>query len=1370
MEIGIDIGSISIGAILLENGEVKKQYYLTHKGNITSTLAELVAQFPSDKAKLCITGKDVITHPEIPYLDPIVAITDATCKIYPSTRHILYIGGESYILIHIKDCRLQSYLSNSSCASGTGAFLEQQATRLGMSIEKFASCAEECTVIPPRVATRCAVFAKTDIIHLQQQGVDVKAIAAGLCDSLVDGLVESLFKGQRLDGLTVITGGVALNGRVVQSIRQHVEKLEVSPYSAIMGAYGAAFYAQNSQEVLPSILLEGQVYKEENTRPPLELISPASYPNFGAYITNEYQNTEITVYHHTQNPNVYLGLDIGSTSTKAVLMSSENEVLLGFYTRTAGRPISAVKDIFACINEYGRQHNFQFTFLGVGTTGSGRKLLKMALHADLEINEITAHARAAMQLYPEVDTLIEIGGQDAKFTRIANGGVTNAVMNYVCAAGTGSFIEEQAKRLNIPLSEFSKHALKGTAPITSERCTVYMERDINRLIRQGWKSEDIAAAVIYSVRDNYLNKVVSGAPIGDHIMFQGATARNQALVAAFEQHLQKKIKVVPYAHLTGAMGVCITLKQEGVVHSNFVGLDFVNTPITLQTEDCSLCHNNCRLTVIETPHGKEAYGMMCGRDYNEQRYVEVSTNKLNFLECYSDKNIQRGVVVIPCALAMYEYLPLWRSFFQRLGFIVRILKTDRKSFEQGKQVASAEFCAPLLSAQGLLWRATQQPATMIFFPIFYKENNQEYSQPVSAEGTPCFFCYYTSHLPAIIRTRLPQEAQNKLVSPLLQLDHPIEETINELYQHLQSFSLQKEEIDWAYRKSQDEYLLWKQKNVEKGKEILAQSKPDEIKLVIMGRPYNTLDPVMNASLVEKIIRLGYPTIYYEMLDISEEQATDGLLPKIHWNYGKKLYRAAQMIAASDNLFPIYLTSFRCSPDAFIMTYFKYLMDHFKKPYLIIQLDEHCSDIGYLTRVEAAIDSFKTWRKTTESQLPTFEMGTEEVSLNKTILVPHVDEIAATLVAAAFKSYGYQALVLEESPTTVIKGFRYTLGGECIVIPAVLGGIIKAIERYKLDPTQSVVFLPTSYIACNFPQFPVKISMALEKAGMPVKVINLNSFGLVQRLLWKMDLILWDAIIISDVLRRVSCAIRPYEVNKGETNRKVHEILQAMEKAILEKQSKGTIWEESVKILSQIKLAVHRRPRLLVTGDMYVKNNDAFNQNIVEQIEQLGGEVILTTEVEYVHYGLELARHNQDSSFTQIAGYYVTKKMLENWEEFYNRPIRPLLPKIQEPSWEDMFESLKDFGIDIELKGETAITIARSLCLARMKQIDAVIHINPSFCCAGNVSASLLEKIREDYNIPILNIFYDGTDHPNSNLIPFMHYLCQTPRDKTLGVI
>lgn len=716
-------------------------------------------------------------------------------------------------------------------------------------------------------------------------------------------------------------------------------------------------------------------------------------------------------------------------------------------------------------------------------------------------------------------------------------------------------------------------------------------------------------------------------------------------------------------------------------------------------------------------------------------------------------------------MVIYEYLILWKSFFTRLNFNVKIIKTDQKSFEEGKQIAQAEFCAPLLTAQGLLWDAMQQKADMVFFPIFYKEENQEHTEPFSAEGTPCFFCYYTSHLPAIIRARLPKEKQDKLVSPLLEMDRPEEEITKELFAVLKSFEISQDEVVWSYQKAKEDYLAWKKENLEKGKNELSKKSEKDIRLVILGRPYNTFDPVMNASLVEKIVKLGYPTVYYDMLDIPDETQKDPMIDYIHWNYGKKIYRAAKYIAESENLFPIYLTSFRCSPDAFIMTYFKHLMDHFKKPYLIIQLDEHCSDVGYLTRVEAAIDSFKGWKKTPVS-MPSFDLTATDVSLDKTILIPHVDEIAARLVASIFQSYGYKAIVLEESSLSIERGFRHSLGGECLAIPAIIGGIIRAIEKQQIEPEKALLFLPTSYISCNFPQFPVKISLALEKAGMPIKVINTSSFNLFKRLLFKMDLVLWDALIIADSLRRLGCAIRPYEVNKGETDKKIEEAVIIMEKTIADKKSQGSSWQKIVDMFSAIPVNKKVRPRILITGDVYVKNNDAFNQNIVRKIEELGGEAILSTSIEYFHYGIELDRYRNESNFTQMAGYYIFNKILENSEQFYYGPISHLLPKIQEPSWESMFSSLNELGIQVKIQGETAITVSRAICLARSNSIQGVVHINPSFCCAGNVSISLLEKIREECNVPVIHIFYDGTDQPNSNLVPFMHYLAQSALEKS----
>lgn len=1357
VEIGIDIGSVSVGAIFLEEGKVVAMHYLPHRGDIAGALAGVTANLGNRRVKIGVTGKNVLAHPEIIHIDPIIAITDGACHLYPEAEHILYIGGESYTLVHLKGRRLQNYSSNSSCASGTGAFLEQQASRLGLDIAEFSDCAARFDGVPPRVATRCAVFAKSDIIHLQQDGVPVSAIAAGLCDSLVEGLVQSVFKEPRLNGLVVLAGGVALNRRVERSLARHTEKLAVGEYACVLGAYGAAMYAQRANPVEASVLLEERLYREKNeeTRPALK-VRYSSYPDFASYVTELRNDTEITVYRMPQGSDVYLGIDIGSTSTKAILTSARDEIV-GFYTATAGKPVEAVKKILRSIKELGARHHRDFNFIGVGTTGSGRKLLKNILNADVEINEITAHARAAVSLYPEVDTIIEIGGQDSKFTMLSNGAVTNAVMNYVCAAGTGSFIEEQAKRLAIPLPEFSARALKGKAPITSERCTVYMERDINRLIRQGWQADDIAAAVIYSVRDNYLNKVVAGAPIGDHVVFQGATARNQALVAAFEEYLGKPIKVFPYAHLTGALGVCLLLKEIGGSGSNFKGFDFIDLPVELETEFCNLCHNNCRLTVVKTPEYQEGYGMMCGRDYQQKHYVPIKSKNFDFLRHYQSNRIERGTVLIPCALPMYEYLPLWQTFFQRLGFEVKVAKTSHKTFDKGKQTARCEFCAPILTAYGLAWESAHKDADMIFFPVFYKEAQQKH----------CFFCYYTSHLPALVYSQLPQGIKDKLVSPLLNMNITQDKLLDELFVHLEKYRVSRAEIAYAYEKSQQEYLALMRRNIEEGKRVLSQVGKNDIVLVIMGRPYNVFDPVMNAGLVEKIVRLGYPVLYYEMLDLPEDEISDPILSNIHWNYGQKIYRAAHFIAKSDQLFPIFLTSFRCSPDAFIMTYFKYLMDRHRKPYLIVQLDEHCSDVGYLTRVEAAIDSFKNWRKVDIAEISqTWSWEIPDVSFDKTILIPHIDEIASRLVASSFKSYGYKAVVLEESPATVLKGFRYAQGSECLAIPAIIGGIVRAIETHHLAPEQTVLFMPKIYTPCNFPQFPVKISLALEKEKMPVKVVDAGSFTLMQRLLFKVDLVLWDGLIISHALRQVGCALRPYEAEPGETDRKIAMALDMIQQAIEQNKNKSQAWEKAVAGLTEVATNKCRRPRLLVIGDLYVKNNDAFNQNLVRRIEDLGGEAVISSNMEYFHYGIELGRYEREPNLTKMASHYLMNKILASWENFYYRPIMNLLP-IKEPSWDEMFSALSGIGLDIGVHGETAITVSRAICLARSRQIDAIVHINPAFCCPGNVSASLLDKVREDLEVQVLNIFYDGTDQPNNSLVPFLHYLCRHLEEETV---
>ncbi len=482
---------------------------------------------------------------------------------------------------------------------------------------------------PPAVATRCAVFAKSDMIHLQQEGFTVDAIAAGLCVGLGTSTVDGLLSGRALTGKTAVIGGVAINSVVAGAVRDKLGVEVVVPdHPNLAGAFGAACVAlgrdrEGRGEASGTAGFDFQPLFDQkegdgagenargDLRPPLEL-KLSKYPDFTwhRHWVNE-DGSEIAIVQPREGTvTVTFGVDIGSTSTKAVFLDRERKVVGWIYRKTAGNPIRAVQLLMKAALEMEKEGGFSLDVRGVGTTGSGRRMIGALIGADLATNEITAHASAAVFIDPHVDTIIELGGQDAKFTQLQNGMVYNSIMNYVCAAGTGSFIEEQSLKLGIPLGEYADRAMGKACPLTSDRCTVYMERDLDLLLAKGWNKDQVAAAVLHSVRDNYLNKVVGGLYIGDHVYFQGATARNKALVAAFETELGKEIKVSPYCHLTGALGMCLLVDERipaAKRSGKFKGLRFADAKVDVEYETCALCHNNCNLSLIKTDEGSLAW-------------------------------------------------------------------------------------------------------------------------------------------------------------------------------------------------------------------------------------------------------------------------------------------------------------------------------------------------------------------------------------------------------------------------------------------------------------------------------------------------------------------------------------------------------------------------------------------------------------------------------------------------------------------------------------------------------------------------------------------------------------------------------------------
>ena len=696
--IGIDIGSVSLSVVQLDtDGNLLNQFYQFHKGNIRDTLSEAAKIFDLShvNAIACTSSSSFLNKKYVRYYNYQVAIINAARHFCKDAASVLHIGAEKFMLIKFgKNGRYLSTKMNTSCAAGTGSFLDQQATRLNLSgIEEFCDKALNNSEAIPFIASRCAVFSNTDIIHAQQSGFSVNAICDSLCKGLAENIYNTVFNREQPPLPMLITGGVSKNPVVRRYLEKllNTESLSIEN-SHIPGAIGAGLMLlEEKADLIPLKINSLTEFLTQNNDGKQLFYKPlalklSKYPDFKCDESSRFtpvvsvhpSDVEVDIYAELTPDGeyiVYAGIDIGSTSTKCILIDRDKKPVAGFYTYTSGNPVSAVKSILEAIEDISEKKKIEFTIAGVGTTGSGRKFIGKIINADLTIDEITSHARAAYELNPETDTIIEIGGQDSKFTLMQNGSVTFSQMNNVCAAGTGSFLQEQVKRLGCSLSDYSTLSENAGSPLASDRCTVFMERDISQLLNTGYSVNEILATALHSVTENYLKKVATEASIGQNICFQGATAKNRFLVAAFEQRLNKPIYVSKYCHLTGALGTALLAQEKRIIKSGFRGTRIFHEKIDIETETCSLCTNNCCISIANIAGEKVAFGFMCGRDYETRHFISKNKTGFDLLKTRekiftdnSGKRVRKDITIgIPASLHLFDDLHFWKRFFNNLS-------------------------------------------------------------------------------------------------------------------------------------------------------------------------------------------------------------------------------------------------------------------------------------------------------------------------------------------------------------------------------------------------------------------------------------------------------------------------------------------------------------------------------------------------------------------------------------------------------------------------------------------------------------------------------------------------------------------------------
>ncbi|MFP3155013.1 acyl-CoA dehydratase activase [Lachnospiraceae bacterium ZAX-1] len=1038
--LGIDLGTSAVKLALLdEHGELQKWKYRLHHGSSLPALRELLTEINEGQSLvnnayvlLCGIQSGLL---DLPTVGDIVALTEGARKLAPSAGAVIAIGGQSARYITGLNDEIPQFAENDSCASGTGSFFENQMARLGLPLTQYSALAEQAKSIP-RIAGRCSVFAKTDIIHCQNEGIPAPDILLGLCYASVRSYKAMVAGKLKSKKPVLLVGGVGYNAGVVRAIREVFELSENelilrNGFACVQAIGAAAMAAEQGVTISFKALIE--LCDEASTETgikKLETLPPLSVP---PSVQNLHQTRS-----YLPGEACYLGIDIGSTSTNLVLLGEDEHVIETIYLRTKGAPKQAVREGFTALRQkYGDDIRIKAT----STTGSGRVLIGRLIGADCIKDEITAQAIAAARFTPDADTVFEIGGQDSKYISLRDGRTGDFQMNKICAAGTGSFIEEQATKLNIPLEQYGDMALSADAPADlGEHCTVFIESRVEAFLAQGVSRGNIAAGLCYSIINNYLNRVVGTKPIGNCILLQGGVAYNPGIVAAFKGIFGNRIFVAPYFSVSGAVGAALLAKREiGTNSSTFKGLAWDGWDET---------------PIIKT--------------------VATKAKTIKRLDSFADLTVPREpgkkTIGIPRALSVYEFFPVFHRFFHALGY--NVLLSDVSSdatVELGQSNVKEEVCFPLKLAVGHTASLAKQKVDYIFMPS------------VHGRG----ICVYMQKAPQILASCVGlKEKRIRLLAPDICMDQgrtlstALLGTAKQLG-HGVLPALRALLASGAFGQTS------RRGSRSKPLPVMAEN---EIGFVLVSRSYGLIDPILSLDIKQKLGELGY-----KVYDFPYEASTlgiDGNRSSLYWPFGREVLAAAKRLRENPKLYPIYLTYHGCGPDTMLTHWFDNEMGD--RPYLSIEVDEHSSPVGIMTRLEAFANSVSGGR-TKNAMTPVRASALDEkriqhnisaISKKRILAIPHLYPYSELFVAALSQK-GYHAV--EMPPTSIqslAKGRELMRGKEYFTLTALLGDCL----AYAGQNKGVQLFIPQNMGAENDGLYAQFIRCKLDEQGYSDAVV------------------------------------------------------------------------------------------------------------------------------------------------------------------------------------------------------------------------------------------------------------------------------------------
>ncbi len=1355
--LGLDLGSVAVhAALVLPNGRLLGGRSRATAGRPLAALEALLAEIEADWGALTVptgvtgsaAGLLAARSPEAAKVNDVVATARGAAALCPEAASVIEVGGHLSRWMSVEpggSGELLDFSLSELCAAGAGVFLEQQAGRLKLTVQQLARLAAEAER-GATVAGRCTVFAKSDMIHLQQKGTPTAEIAYGVCLALARNFQASIMRGRESCPSVVLVGGGALNPGLVRAFREVLElegdALRVVDDGRLAGALGAALLAEQDRAVSTSALRQALAGERSAPR---ELVRLPALPDPGC----PEPGLEQCQGSAGDRPFV-LGVDVGSVSTNLVLVSPEGELFDALYLATRGAPLEVLEEGLSTLEE---RHGKALNIVGVATTGSGRHLAAEFLRADLVRNEITAQLRGAFQALPGVDTVLEIGGQDSKFISARDGHIQDFTMNKVCAAGTGSFLEEQAERMSLNIiGEFAERTLAAESPLDlGSRCTVFMDSELVHAMRQGASTEDLAAGLALSVARNYIEKVVAGRPIGEKVLFQGGTASNRAVVAAFRQLLGRPVTVHPHNRVSGAVGVAQLLldaREAGELPATtrFEGVKACQGEVERSFE-CRACSNRCQVTRFRAGDRVRFFGDICER-YSERDDSRTGVSRSEHLlaqrwrgllaaagleEGWQPPRDPDKALGIPRASVGLQFLPIWTAIARAAGR-EPVLSPPSSSaiLADGQRRLQADTCLPVKVSYGHVLALQEHGVQDILMPAV----NSVPARQRDERGP--FVCAFTRHLPYMLRAALDAN----LLSPEVEMDMGPGKEILEPQALAAALGITEARLVEAVGEGRAAMTEWARDLQEMGRELL-EGEHQRI-LVIMGKPYNLADPYLNMDLGRQLSRLGLAVLPMDCLPLDSVHLPPRY-DELVWQGNRDYVRAAQLIRLDPRLFPVVLSSFGCGPDGFANKHLDDLLDG--RPRLFLELDEHRAEAGFVTRLEAFSDEIDAHvRRRAQGQgAPTVDGEADSSGQPRgRIFVPwFADHAWAHL--GAMRRAGFDAHLLPQPDEETRRlGEELGSGRECHPFTLLAGDLVRMVRDHDYQPGDSYMF-QGGVNACLFSQYADGLRHVKRRLGADVRVDSPTPEELQGAIGVTGGIALYRGMMAVEILMRQACRCRPYEQEPGAVDTLYRRLLEELSQAV-EHFEVMDFLPGALDRLRAVPLRDEpRRPLVGVAGDIYTRVNGFANGDLFHRLEALGCEAWPAP------FSVDLFTYNNPRFIREAARRWELKNMFQRaflgavreMEEWWQGLHWPLDERFVEPTPKQVREMAGPY-VGTEAESLVILNVAKMVDFAQ-RGADGVLNAICFGCMVGGISAALVQRIRDDHGgIPMATIAYGGT--------------------------